>query len=204
MILLEKIIAMKKLTLVFLFNFVFSLFCLAQEDFPKNLLRIIVVNGESLPYTTLPSVRIHGERVFKSAKEKRKYNKMVNDVKKVYPYARVAGLKIKEFNLSISKTSNENTKDVLMERAEADLKKTFEKDILDMSYTQGKILIKLIDRETGSTSYDIVKEFRGTLQAMFWQTLARVFGNNLKWEYNELGDDKLIEEIVVNIENGDI
>lgn len=195
---------MKKSILFILINTLFTFQSYSQDDFPKNLLRIIIVNGDTLPYTTLPSVRIHGDRVFKSAREKRKYNKMINDIKKVYPYAKVAGVKIKEFNLAISKTSNEYTKDIMMERAEADLKKTFEKDILDMSYTQGKILIKLIDRETGTTSYDIVKEFRGTIQAMFWQTLARVFGNNLKWEYDELGDDKLIEEIVVNIENGDI
>jgi len=81
---------------------------------------------------------------------------------------------------------------------EIENKTEFEKDIRDLTYTQGKILVKLIDRETGKTSYQIIKDFRGSIQAVFWQTLARIFDGNLKLEYDPFGDDKDIEEIVAS------
>ena len=105
---------------------------------------------------------------------------------------------------AIIKAKNDHDRKVLMKNAEAQLKTEFEKDIRDMTYSQGKILVKLIDRETGKTSYQIIKDFRGSIQALFWQTLARIFDGNLKLEYDPFGDDKDIEEIVLKIESGDI
>jgi hypothetical protein len=71
-----------------------------------------------------------------------------------------------------------------------------------LTFTQGRILIKLIDRETGHTTYEIVKELKGSLSAFFWQSVARIFGSNLKMEYDAKGDDRMIEDIVIRIENG--
>jgi hypothetical protein len=92
----------------------------------------------------------------------------------------------------------------LMKRAEDELKAEFEDDLKKLTFKQGLILIKLVDRETGNTSYELVQELRGKFTAFFWQAFARLFGYNLKVEYDPLGDDKEIEDIVVMIENGQI
>ena len=91
-----------------------------------------------------------------------------------------------------------------MKQAEDELKAEFEGDLKKLSFKQGIILIKLVDRETGNTSYELVQELRGNFTAFFWQTFARLFGYNLKVKYDPLGDDKEIEDIVVMIENGQI
>lgn len=174
------------------------------QDKIENLCRVITINNKQILYYTLPSIRIKGDRVFKYHKEKKQYNKLVRDVKIVYPYAKLSGLKIKEYDLKLSKIDDESSKEILMKTAENDLKKTFEKDIRDLTYSQGKILIKLIDRETGKTSYDIIKEFRGRIEAMLFQTVALMFGNNLKSEYDDIKEDKMIEDIVILIESGDV
>ena len=92
----------------------------------------------------------------------------------------------------------------LMKQAEAELKDEFEDDLRKLTFKQGLILIKLVDRETGSSSYVLVQELRGKFVAFFWQTFARFFGYNLKTEYDPHGADREIEEIVVMIENGQI
>jgi hypothetical protein len=88
--------------------------------------------------------------------------------------------------------------------AEAELRAEFEQDMKSMTVTQGRILVKLIDRQTGHTSYDLVKQLRGSFQAWMWQGVAKVFGNDLKGEYDPEGDDKLVESIVRRIENGEL
>ena len=163
-----------------------------------------IIDGDTIAYMVLPVVKIYAPRIFKSSKDERKWSKLVRDVKKVYPYAVIANDKIKEYDAKLVKIDSDSEKKRMMKLAEDDLKSQFEKDIRNMTYSQGTILIKLIDRETGNTSYEIVKEFRGVLSAFFWQSVARFFGANLKDEYDATGDDKLIEEIVVLIQGGDI
>ena len=82
------------------------------------------------------------------------------------------------------------------------LQSEFEGELKKLTIKQGIILVKLIDRETGNTSYELVKQLRGSFSAFLWQSLARLFGSNLKLEYDPYGEDKLIEEIVVMIEQG--
>ena len=89
-------------------------------------------------------------------------------------------------------------------KIEEELKKEFDGDIRKMSASQGRILIKLIDRETGDTSYEILQEFRGNVSAFFWQSFSRMFGQDLKSDYDPYGDDKDIESIVQLIEAGAI
>jgi hypothetical protein len=96
---------------------------------------------------------------------------------------------------------DERSRKKYLEQAEEELKRDFEKKIKDLSFNQGMILIKLIDRETGNTSYDLVKKLRGNFKAFMWQGVARLFGSNLKSEYDSDGDDKLIEMAVNQIEN---
>ena len=87
-------------------------------------------------------------------------------------------------------------------QVENDLKLEFEDDLRRMTYTQGRLLIKLIDRETGETTYKWIKELKGSFSAFFWQAIARIFGSDLKTEFNTLGEDRVIDEILILIEMG--
>ncbi|MFN4854488.1 MAG: DUF4294 domain-containing protein, partial [Bacteroidota bacterium] len=90
----------------------------------------------------------------------------------------------------------------LIRGVEKEIKKEFTKDIENMTYSQGRILLKLIDRETGLTAYQVVKELRGTFSAVFWQSVCLIFDNSLKQEYNPGGDDEEIESIIYLVDQG--
>lgn len=166
------------------------------------IVRAIVVDGDTLPLISLPEVKVFPPMEFSSRREARNYDKLVRDVKKVYPYARLAGIKLEEYNRQMALIPKEKDRKKLMKKAEDDLRAQFEEDLKKLTFSQGRILIKLIDRETGNPSYDLLKDLRGSISAVFWQSLGRIFGYNLKTEYDAKGDDKLIESIIVRIEAG--
>ena len=97
---------------------------------------------------------------------------------------------------------NESTRKAYMKTVEKELKAEFEELLKDLSMTQGKILLKLIDRETGNTSYELVKDLRGGFQAFMWQSVARLFGSNMKSEYDPNGEDVMIERAIKLVEAG--
>lgn len=159
---------------------------------------------DTIPLVNLPSVEIIGAIHPNQAENLKKYLKLRRDVLRAYPYAKLASQQLKFINDSIAKIKSERAKKKFIKETEKDLKERFEKDLKNLTYTQGRILIKLIDRETGNTSYALVKELRGSLQAFFWQSLARLFGSNLKSEYDPEGEDLMIESIVQAIERGEL
>lgn len=164
---------------------------------------IITDNGDTLPTITLHPLTVSEERVFATEREKRKWNRLKRDVAKVYPYSKMAGNKLKLYNEQmLGKTEKERK--ALLKQAESEIKGEFEDDIRDMTLNQGRILIKLIDRETGNNSFGLVKDLRGTFQAVFWQSVARIFSVNLKSNYNPDADseDRMIEDIITSIEDG--
>jgi len=101
--------------------------------------------------------------------------------------------------LSLIKTKREREKYV--DQAEKEIREEFEKQLMKLTVSQGKMLIKLIDRETGKTSYELVKELKGSFSAGFWQAVARVFGSNLKTEFDADGEDKILDELVTLYEH---
>lgn len=176
----------------------------AQDENPIIVAHVVVFDGDTMPAFKLNEVWIVAPRSFKSKREQIRYTKLVRDVKKVYPYAKLSAIKLREYNDIILSARSEKEKSQMLKLAEKKLKADFEDDVRDMTMKQGIILIKLINRETSKTSYQIVKELRGTFNAVFWQTLGRLFGINLKLEYDPLNSDKKIEEIVQLIEHGAI
>ena len=130
--------------------------------------------------------------------------KAIRNLRKVYPYALKAKILMDEVNRRIDTIKTEKEKRLYLKKTEQELMATFRKDIEKMTYSQGKILLKLIDRETNKNAYSIVKEYRGTTNAIFWQGIARVFGANLKTKYEPNGADSLLEKITVMYENGDL
>lgn len=167
-----------------------------------SVVKARIVNGDTLPVIDLAPVAFFAPRIFKSRGDENRYRRLVHNVKRVYPYARLAGIKFEEYNEILLSLPTEAQRRRAMRQAENELRAQFEDDLKRLTFTQGLILIKLVDRQTNHTSYDVVKEFRGMVSAVFWQGLGRIFGFNLKTEYDPEGEDRLIEEIVQMIEAG--
>lgn len=166
--------------------------------------KVVIEDGDTLHVFEMEEVLIFAPKVFKNRYEQARYNRLVRNVKRVYPYAKIAGRKYREYNEMLLNEPNERKRNELMKEAENELKETFEGDLRRLTISQGFILVKLIDRETQNTTYEVLKEFRGVFSAVFWQGLGRLFGYNLKSQYDPKGEDRLIEEIIVMIEAGAI
>lgn len=163
-----------------------------------------VYNGDTIQYYSLPMVDIVDYVSANAKKEVREYLKLRRNVIKVYPYAKLAAAELKFINDSMANIPNERTRKKFVKQREDELKEKFEAELKKLTMTQGRILIKLIDRETGNTSYALVKELRGNLSAFFWQGLAKLFGSSLKTEYDADGEDAAIEQICRAIERGEL
>ena len=162
----------------------------------------LIEEGDTLIHVPLRTIIIRPPFRFKSRRQKRRYSRLVLYVKKVYPYSKIVSAQLKDIHNNLDYYETKKEKSHYIKQKEKELKKEFEGKLRKLTFTQGKILIKLIDRETGYTTYEIVKELKGSLNAFFWQSVARLFGSNLKMEYDAQGDDRMIEDIVVRIENG--
>lgn len=169
---------------------------------------VIVVDGDTIPLLNFPEFTItqsaREQITFTSKRQERKYNKLEKDVITVYPYAKLAGEMLVEYDKELAKIDNRKQKKEFTERVEKELDEEFGSELSDLSISQAVILIKLVDRQTGNTSYEILQDYRGYFTAFVWQGLARLFGHNLKSEYDETEDDWMIEAIIDDIENGHI
>lgn len=167
--------------------------------------RSTIFKGDTIAVVDLRTAVITGARVFKDADAEKKYRRLVRDVKKAYPYAKIAGQRIQEYHDLVADKKNRERKK-LMKEAEKSLKIEFKKDLENLTVNQGKILMKLIDRETGNSSYDLVKEYRGKMTAFFWQSFAVIYDDdlNMKVRYDKDGDDRIIEEIIGMIDRNEI
>lgn len=162
----------------------------------------VIEGNDTIPMIELPEIRIYKSQDFEYLYLKRRYRRMIRNVKRAYPYARIAGTELKELDTHLATINSEKERKAYIEQAEKEIMDQFEKEVKRLTVTQGIILVKLIDRETGRTSYEVIKELRGSITAFFWQGIARIFGNNLKAEYDPDNKDRIIEEIVQGIEAG--
>ncbi len=163
-----------------------------------------IIDGDTIMHVYIKEVIVLPPYKFKSRRHKRRYTRLVRYVKKVYPYSKIIQKKIFEINKHIIDFETKREKKRYVKSKERELKKEFEGQLRKLTYTQGRILIKLVDRETGTTTYEVVKGFKGSLTAFFWQSIALMFGSNLKAEYDPNGDDAMIEDIIIRIENGEL
>ena len=176
----------------------------AQEPPDDNsvVTRGVIQGSDTLPIIELPEVRVYERKDFEYLYLKRRYRRMIRNIKKAYPYAQIAGAKLKELDEHLQTLDNEKEQKAYITQAEKEIMAQFEKEVRRLTVTQGIILVKLIDRETGRTSYQVIKELKGGITAFFWQGIARIFGNNLKTEYDPLKQDRVMEDIVLGIEAG--
>jgi len=129
-------------------------------------------------------------------------DRLIYNVKKVYPIAKEANRKLAEVEQTLKTMHSSKEQSAYIKKVEADMKAQYTPVLRNMTFSQGKILIKLIDRETDNTSYQLVKQLRGSFSAFFWQSIARIFGANLKDTYKRDGEDQLIEQIIMLYEAG--
>lgn len=196
----------KKILLFFLMvsSFVFSQNTNDITVPPQNgyRCRAELVNGDTVPVVDLNTIYVYTDFVFKSQRQRELWTRTKFNVKKVYPYAILAAAKLKEYNKVLEKIEDEDYKKIFLKTCEKDLRKEFEDELKGLSVSQGKVLMKLIDRETEKTTYDLVKQLRGNFQAVMWQTVARLFGHNMKAEYDPAVEDLMIERAVKLVEAG--
>ena len=195
---------------IFILFLLFPFCSKSQTDSVKGLVlpvqaayvRMTIYEGDTIPFVTLPTIYCYGNRVFKNPRQKAAWDRLKYNVKIVYPYAILAAAKLKEYDRILSQMPEEQ-RSKYTKLAEKQLKDQFGKELENLTVNQGRLLIKLIDRETGKTTYSVVKEMRGSFSAFMWQSVAVMFGSNLKDEYEGQGSDKNIEAAIKLIEAGD-
>ncbi|HNY02086.1 MAG TPA: DUF4294 domain-containing protein [Bacteroidales bacterium] len=161
-----------------------------------------IIEGDTLAAVDLRAVVIFPPAPPADRKSAARWDRLVYNVKKVYPYAKKAAEQLTYYRNVLDTIPGEKARKQYMKKAEKELQDKFGNEIQDLTFSQGKILIKLIYRETGNSTYDIVQQLRGRFTAFIWQTLARIFGYDLKTGYDPGGSDQAIEQIVLMIEAG--
>lgn len=194
---------------VLTFIIIVSACCAAQSQTAAPaggiaIARGVIVDGDTIPHVRLREIKIMPRRRFRSKRAAQRYSRLVRNIKTVLPYARIAGRKIAEIEDNLALMSDEKQKKEYLKKAEKELFQEFEKPLRRLTVSQGRLLIKLIDRETGSTSYAIIRQLKGRFSAFLWQSVARIFGSNLKSEFDGEGEDRMIEYIINQIDNGEL
>ncbi|TCO07705.1 DUF4294 domain-containing protein [Natronoflexus pectinivorans] len=167
-----------------------------------HYLRSEIRDGDTIAHVLLDEVRIIPPWNFQNRREERRYGRLAHNVKVTLPYARLAAEKMLEINNEMAKIKDDRERRRYLRSAERELFAEFEDPLRRLTFTQGRLLIKLIDRETGDTSYNLIREYKGGVPAFFWQGIARLFGANLKDEYDPDQDDKMVEHIIQLIDMG--
>jgi len=173
-----------------------------QPTLPQSVHRRVpttVLNGERVPWMLIPEVEVTRKRVFRNPEDKARYLRLRYNVLKVLPYAKYAQRRYEQLYRDLALTGNKRDQKRLVKACEKEIKDMFNKEVKNLTISQGEILIKLIDRQTGNSSYEVVKELRGGITAFFYQSVARVFGHNLKNTYNA-EEDFEIENIIRSLE----
>lgn len=187
----------------------------AQESIPDSILKNIrrpelgpndtivvaakIDDGELVPAQTLGNWWVKAPMPKGMKQRLEKWTRLRNAVYVTYPFARKAGAIMNDMNAKLAKMPESEHKSYIKSR-EKELKKEFADPLTQLSVYQGKVLMKLINRQTGNNCYDIIKEYKGGVTARVWQTVAFFFGSNLKQPYNPAEDDKEIESIVQEVE----
>ena len=180
----------------------------AQQNIRQSekgyMLPVCVYQGDTIPYITLRNVYIYPRIKFKSKKQERYYWKLVRDVKKTLPLAKEIRRAVMETYEYMETLPDTKSRERHMKAVEKGLKEQYTARMKKLTFSQGKLLIKLVNRECNQSSYQLVKAFMGPFKAGFYQTFAALFGASLKKEYHPEAEDKLTERVVLLVENGQI
>lgn len=178
----------------------------AQENKSAGgyLVPVCIYKGDTIPSITLPDVYIFKPLKFRNDKERKEYYRLVYNVKKTFPISQEINRTIIETYEYLQTLPNEKIRQKHIKRVEKGLKEQYTARMKKLSFAQGKLLIKLVDRQSNQTSYELVKAFMGPFKAGLYQTFAGLFGASLKKQYDPEGDDRMIERIVLQVQNGQL
>ena len=160
----------------------------------------ITPEGDTIPQSWLPTAQVKSIQTSKWRQYWQNWTRLRNAVYVTYPYAKTAGKIILEVNKQLANVPDESQRKQIIKLREKELKRDFADKVTNLSVYQGRVLMKLINRETGNNCYELIKEFKGGFNAGFWQAVAFVFGSNLKQQYDAKGEDKEIEKIVLEVQ----
>jgi hypothetical protein len=155
-----------------------------------------IEQGDTVYQMQLREIVVFPRPTFKSEKMEREYQRLVYNFRKVYPYALTARQRLHEMDSVVALIPTEKQRAAYLKQKEKELFKEFAAPLKKLTYSQGRLLLRLIDREVGQTSYYLIKDLRGSFVAFFWQGIAKFFGADLKKPYDKYGEDKPIEDMI--------
>ena len=190
--------------------FIILFFALSHNTLVKgqqafiNQTQTVIINGDTMQSYIAKPILILPKPVFTNNNDLRKFTKLVRNLKVVYPYAKIGKAIYEDIQKKIDTIPNKRDRSKYIKEREKELMSKYEDELKALTMNQGQLLMKLMDREVNKTTYEIIKETRGPMQAFMWQQLARLFGSDLKIGYDANGDDKIIEKIIILIDNGQL
>ncbi len=164
----------------------------------------VMVDGDSIQYMEMSNVYVYPEPTFKSKRQQEAYNRLVKNVKRVLPLAKQARLMLIETAEYIETLPTQKERDEHLRKVEAQIVKEYKPQMKKLTFSQGKLLIKLVDRECHSTAFEAMQAFIGPIRSGMWQAFAWMFGASLKKGYDAEGTDRLTERVVLMVEAGQL
>jgi hypothetical protein len=195
----------RNILLIIIFSACFQ--TIRAQELGSRQIRLIgrtVFEGDTIMWLELPAAYVFKPLLFKNKKEEVAYNKLIRDVKKTLPIAREINNAIIETYEYMQTLPDKKARDAHIKMVEKGLKQQYTPRMKRLTFSQGKLLIKLVDRQTNSTTYELVKAFMGPFKAGLYQTFASLFGASLRKEYDPTKDDILTERVVLLIESGQL
>lgn len=185
----------------------FILFCISGKAqniitnvLPENYLRATLEGNDTIAVIPLREVVVFPEMKFKNERERRNYTKLVRDVKRTYPYAQLIYETLIETYEYMETLPDDEAKQKHLKLMEKDLFKQYKPELKKLTFSQGKLLLKLINRQCNQSSYNLLKAYLGSFRAGFWNIFASLFGASLKTTYDPKGEDATTERVVVLVE----
>ncbi len=176
---------------------------LIAQNSQQDTIRVeayITSEGDTIPQSWLPTVMVNAVQTRALKNYWSNWTRLRNAVYVTYPYARTASKVIQSVNAQLAGVQDEKVRKQIIKSREKELKRDFADKVTNLSVYQGKVLMKLINRETGNNCYQLIKEYKGGLNAGIWQTVAFVFGSSLKQPYSPNGEDQEIEKLVLEVQ----
>ncbi|MDO5035962.1 MAG: DUF4294 domain-containing protein [Porphyromonas sp.] len=170
------------------------------------MVRAVVENGDTIPTSTLRTLYVFRPLYFNNAQERVAYTRLVRDVKRTLPYAKIVSSTLLETYEYMETLPSDRARQKHLRRMEKELYDQYMPELKKLTFTQGKLLLKLITRETSSSSYELIDAYLGGFTASFWNFFAGLFGATLKTEYDpaNVPEDAAIERVALQVENGQI
>lgn len=178
-----------------------SVVCAQTRTTVDTILLGAVVNGaDTIPMIYLPDHLVQDRLPQKWVRKMEAFNRLKYNVQKVYPYAIIAAAVLKDYEDQAARMPDKKSRKAYKHQVEEELRKRFKGELTNLTISQGQVLVKLINRQTGRDCYSILKEVKGGFNAVVYQSVALLFSNNLKRDYDPTGDDRDMEAIVRELE----